>query len=86
MRSSDDSNAIDPELRSDVRRVASLLGESLVRQGGQELLDLVEQVRRQVKQARTQASDEDGVAARETLAGLGADDATALVRAFATYF
>ena len=82
----DDSTAIDPELRSDVRRVATLLGESLVRQGGPGLLDLVERVRRQVKRARTQASDDAAAAARETLTGLEADDATALVRAFATYF
>lgn len=79
-------SAIDPELRSDVRRVSTLLGESLVRQGGQRLLDLVEQVRVQVKQARTESSPDAAAAARDTLTGLDLDDATALVRAFATYF
>ncbi len=78
--------AIDPELRSDVRRVSTLLGESLVRQGGQRLLDLVEQVRVQIKEARTQSSPDAAAAARDTLTGLDLDDATALVRAFATYF
>lgn len=78
--------SIDPELRSDVRRVSTLLGESLVRQGGQRLLDLVEQVRVQIKQARTQSSPDAAAAARDTLTGLDLDEATALVRAFATYF
>ena len=78
--------AIDAALRSDVRRVSTLLGESLVRQGGQRLLDLVEQVRVQIKQARTQSSPDAAAAARDTLTGLDLDDATALVRAFATYF
>ena len=79
-------SSIDPELRSDVRRVSTLLGESLVRQGGQRLLDLVEQVRVQIKEARTQSSPDAAASARETLTNLDLDEATALVRAFATYF
>lgn len=81
-----DDLSIDSELRSDVRRVAGLLGESLVRQGGPDLLDLVEQVRQQIKQARTQDSPEAAASARRTLASLDAGQATALVRAFAAYF
>lgn len=77
---------IDTELRSDVRRVSTLLGEGLVRQGGQRLLDLVEQVRLQVKEARTEGSRDAEDAARDMLRGLDLDEATALVRAFATYF
>lgn len=81
-----EATAISPELRSDVRRVSTLLGESLVRQGGDRLLDLVEQVRLDIKQARTQSSPDAAEAARRTLTGLDLNEATALVRAFATYF
>jgi phosphoenolpyruvate carboxylase len=63
-------------LRSDVRHLGDLLGQSLIRQEGQELLDLVESVRQGVR-------DGDGV---EILEKLSVDDATQLVRAFSTYF
>lgn len=81
-----DRTDISSELRSDVRRVSTLLGESLVRQGGQQLLDLVEQVRRQVKVARSGSDPDAADKARGTLTGLDLEDATALVRAFASYF
>ncbi len=66
----------DATLRSDVRHLADLLGQSLVRQEGQQLLDLVENVRKGVR-------DGGGV---EILEKLSVDDATQLVRAFTTYF
>jgi phosphoenolpyruvate carboxylase len=80
------SATIHPELRADVRRVSTLLGESLVRQGGPRLLELVEDVRVQIKQARSQSSPDAAALARETLRELDLADATALVRAFASYF
>ncbi len=84
----------DAELRADVRRVATLLGRSLVRQDGEDLLALVEEVRSLVKQGK-QAARDGRVAGPESreladaqalLAGLPLDRAIALVRAFSTYF
>ena len=66
-------------LRADVRRLGNLLGESLVRQEGPELLALVEQVRRL---SRGQSSAD--LAA--LLESVDTDTAARLVRAFGTYF
>ncbi|WP_284979127.1 phosphoenolpyruvate carboxylase [Arthrobacter sp. fls2-241-R2A-200] len=85
------------ELRADVRRLSTLLGESLVRQHGPGLLALVEQVRLLTKESKEAArggadatgpwSAHDVVAqVRELLASLPLDQATDLVRAFAFYF
>ncbi len=68
--------ADDADLRADVRRLGDLLGQTLVRQEGPELLALVEQVRKAVREG-------DGV---ELLAALSLEDSVQLVRAFSTYF
>jgi phosphoenolpyruvate carboxylase len=76
----------DAELRADVRRVAALLGESLVRQQGQEALDLVERVRTLTKQSKEDGGEVPRKAVQELLADVSIDTAAVLVRAFADYF
>ncbi|CAB4536565.1 MAG: phosphoenolpyruvate carboxylase [Actinobacteria bacterium] len=66
----------DALLRSDVRRLADLLGQSLVRQEGQDLFDLVEAVRKAGRD-----SGEDVI-----LSKISDDQAVDLVRAFSTFF
>ncbi|MFE9248779.1 phosphoenolpyruvate carboxylase [Streptomyces sp. NPDC007088] len=82
MSSADDHSLPAPaataELRADIRRLGDLLGETLVRQEGPELLELVERVR-----ALTRS---DGEAAARLLGDTELETAAKLVRAFSTYF
>ncbi|MQA27476.1 MAG: phosphoenolpyruvate carboxylase, partial [Micromonosporaceae bacterium] len=71
-------NADDAALRADIRRLGDLLGQTLARQEGQPLLDLVEEIRAGV---RTDAST-----TAQRLAKLDVPTGTKLARAFATYF
>ena len=66
----------DAGLRSDVRRLGDLLGQTLVRQEGPELLAIVEEVRKSVREGN----------GAEILAKLSVEDSVQLVRAFSTYF
>jgi phosphoenolpyruvate carboxylase len=68
----------DSALRRDIRRVIGLLGETLVRQEGEALLELIERVRA--------AGRADAGAAAAIVEALDVDTATRLVRAFVTYF
>ncbi|MDN5857178.1 MAG: phosphoenolpyruvate carboxylase, partial [Pseudonocardia sp.] len=67
-------------MRFAIRRLATLLGETLVRHGGDQLLELVERVRRGVRTADGGA----GIAA--LLAELDPGAAVDLARAFSCYF
>jgi len=68
----------DARLRRHIRTLGDLLGHTLVRQEGQDLLDLVEQVRALVRS--------DPEAASELLAATDLVMATRLARAFSIYF
>jgi phosphoenolpyruvate carboxylase len=71
--------ALDDEaMRRDIRVVAGMLGQTLVRQEGAALLALVEEVR-----ARSRT---DRATTAVMLDALDVDTATRLVRAFVSYF
>ena len=66
----------DLELRSDVRALGDLLGQSLVRQEGLSLLDLVEKVRKAVREGNGEVE----------LQRISVEQSVQLVRAFSIYF
>ncbi len=83
--SSDQLDELDHALRADIRRLGHQLGETLVRQQGQQLLDRVEQVRGLARNLRRDDDSPTTELAR-VLDGIEARDAIALVRAFTVYF
>lgn len=73
-----DHDGPDAALRADIRRLGTLLGQTLARQEGRPLLDLVEEIRALVRS--------DASAAAQRLGGLDVTTGTKLARAFSTYF
>jgi phosphoenolpyruvate carboxylase len=69
-------------LRADIRRLSTMLGRTLARHGGPELLELVESVR----QLSRQTPESGGAEITTLLAGLDTGTAVALTRAFSQYF
>ena len=78
MRQSIEESETDLRLRSNIRLLGDLLGHTLVRQEGQGLLDLVEQVRALIR--------EDPLAATQKLRELDLEAAILLARSFSIYF
>src|SRR3954464_14814876 len=70
-------------LRADIRRLSTMLGQTLAHHGGPELLELVERVRR-LSRSAVQAGDDAEITA--LLRGLDTGTAVSLVRAFSQYF
>ena len=75
--------SVDTALRANVRLLGDLLGQVLVEQEGQELLDDEERIRALARDARSGGSR---VALGEAVAALGADKQGTVLRAFALFF
>ncbi len=76
----------DPALRADIRLLGGLLGESLLRQEGAALFELVERVRALTKAARTSGGGAAAAQVDELLTSTDLPTAISLVRAFSAYF
>ncbi|RDS79100.1 phosphoenolpyruvate carboxylase [Dyella monticola] len=74
----------DGPLREDVHRLGAMVGRMLAEQGGEGFFQRVEQVRTASIGRRREGRAADDLA--ESLAGIDAEQAEALARAFATYF
>ncbi|WP_169736586.1 phosphoenolpyruvate carboxylase [Pseudonocardia spinosispora] len=79
------SESAHTALRADIRRLGSLLGDTLVQHGGDELLELVEQVRR-LSRAAAKGMTDSATELDEVLARVDPGTATQLARAFTTFF
>ena len=69
---------LQSDLRRDIHELGVLLGETLMRQEGEDLLELIERVRRSIRDDRADTA--------ALIAGLEPATATRVVRAFTTYF
>lgn len=81
-----DDPHIDAPLRATVRRLSTLLGHTLADQHGPELLELVEQVRKLTKEAKSAHDTAEARDVQNRLAEVPLTQATQLTRAFTQYF
>ena len=72
-------------LRADIRRLSTMLGETLAHHGGPELLELVERVRK-LSRSAVQGDAAGDAEVTRLLSGLDAGTAVSLARAFSQYF
>lgn len=88
MESTPTQNSRTPieHLRKDVRLLGSILGQVLREQGGPELLEIVERIRRQTIARRTNPTPSHERALREMIDALSLPTTFAVVRAFTIYF
>ncbi len=70
-------------LRADIRRLSTMLGQTIALHGGPDLLELVEQVR---KESRVANASGDDAAITALLTGLDSGTAVWLARAFSQFF
>ncbi|WP_438349006.1 phosphoenolpyruvate carboxylase [Paenibacillus sp. FA6] len=73
-------------LRRDVRFLGNILGEVLVHQGGNELLEIVEKIRETSKSLRSEYVSEVYTEFKETISTLKPETRHQVIRAFAIYF
>jgi phosphoenolpyruvate carboxylase len=76
-------NAPDAQIRANVRLLGDVLGEVLVEQEGEELLELEERIRGLARDARETG---DRAELEETIRGLDLDRQSAVLRAFSLFF
>jgi phosphoenolpyruvate carboxylase len=81
-----DVQQIDDPLRASVSMLGRILGDVLVEQGGQALLDKVEEIRKQSIELRDEFTPEGQEALLESCARMDLDLTFQLVRAFTQYF
>ncbi|MDQ6725747.1 MAG: phosphoenolpyruvate carboxylase [Actinomycetota bacterium] len=82
----DDASVLGTALRRDIRMLGGLLGETLERHEGRDLVDLVERIRALSKATRDSSSESTTADLEDELAALDLPTATLLVRAFSAYF
>jgi len=73
-------------LRRDVRFLGNVLGEVLVHQGGNKLLEIVERIREMSKSLRANADPQLFTEFKETIRSLEPETRRQVIRAFAIYF